>query len=170
MVELYQLDRNNDSHYHLLMNLKNKTCEVCLKGFKPTSGTQKRCGPCGRTYVRNYKKEHRIKNKQRYNELHRNWVKENKEIVVQYKKNWRENNKERDRELNLNLYYKHREKRKIEMISRSKARSMLKKTLCLKCGSIEKLNIHHIDGNCLNNNKQNLIVLCRKCHLLEHKK
>jgi len=33
-----------------------------------------------------------------------------------------------------------------------------------------QLAVHHIDGNTQNNRDTNLIVLCRKCHLLEELK
>lgn len=38
---------------------------------------------------------------------------------------------------------------------------------CAYCGKEEKLNVHHIDGNPLNNTESNLIVLCEKCHINE---
>ena len=45
---------------------------------------------------------------------------------------------------------------------------------CQKCGWGEKnpytqtigLEIHHIDGNCTNNRKDNLELLCPNCHSL----
>lgn len=40
----------------------------------------------------------------------------------------------------------------------------LHKTQCEKCGSINNLDIHHIDGNWKNNNLDNLMCLCRSCH------
>jgi hypothetical protein len=44
----------------------------------------------------------------------------------------------------------------------------MKKSLCEKCQSTEKLCVHHIDHNRLNNNIDNLQTLCRRCHALEH--
>lgn len=41
---------------------------------------------------------------------------------------------------------------------------------CNKCGSLEKLHIHHKDNNRKNNTKENLEVLCSFCHNSYHKK
>ena len=38
-----------------------------------------------------------------------------------------------------------------------------------KCKSSENLAVHHIDRNKENNSETNLITLCNKCHLKEHK-
>ena len=35
---------------------------------------------------------------------------------------------------------------------------------CAHCSNTEKLQIHHQDGNPNNNNLDNLILLCVKCH------
>jgi 5-methylcytosine-specific restriction endonuclease McrA len=47
---------------------------------------------------------------------------------------------------------------------------------CVKCGSSEKLCVHHKDGNGRNvptrqknNNPENLETLCRRCHIKEHR-
>lgn len=42
---------------------------------------------------------------------------------------------------------------------------ILKKDHCEICGSKQNLDIHHIDGNWQNNNLDNLICLCRSCHM-----
>ena len=39
---------------------------------------------------------------------------------------------------------------------------------CEKCGSIDDLQVHHIDENRNNNKSDNLIVLCRSCHSIVH--
>lgn len=47
-----------------------------------------------------------------------------------------------------------------------------KKDYCEKCGGTEKLELDHIDGNRSNNNINNLMTLCSKCHwdkTLKHK-
>jgi len=41
--------------------------------------------------------------------------------------------------------------------------------ICDRCNSVEKLIVHHKDGNRLNNDIFNLQVLCRKCHMVLHK-
>lgn len=45
---------------------------------------------------------------------------------------------------------------------------------CVKCGSSEKLTVHHKDGNGRgsqnpNNSMDNLETLCRACHIAEHR-
>lgn len=42
---------------------------------------------------------------------------------------------------------------------------ILKKDYCEICGSTENLDMHHIDGNWKNNNLDNLMCLCRSCHM-----
>lgn len=40
---------------------------------------------------------------------------------------------------------------------------------CAICGRTDKkLDVHHKDGNCKNNNPDNLILLCRSCHNKHH--
>lgn len=43
------------------------------------------------------------------------------------------------------------------------------KTCCEFCGRTESLEIHHIDKNPKNNDKNNIMVLCSGCHHLWHK-
>ena len=40
---------------------------------------------------------------------------------------------------------------------------------CMKCGSKDRLQIHHIDKNNQNANPENLIKLCFKCHCQAYK-
>ena len=42
---------------------------------------------------------------------------------------------------------------------------ILQKDSCELCGSTQNLDIHHIDGNWQNNNLDNLMCLCRSCHM-----
>lgn len=46
---------------------------------------------------------------------------------------------------------------------------ILRKEVCEQCGSEENLDIHHIDENWKNNKLENLVCLCRSCHLKEHR-
>lgn len=39
---------------------------------------------------------------------------------------------------------------------------------CNRCGSNEKLLVHHIDENRYNNRDENLETLCRRCHQIHH--
>lgn len=45
----------------------------------------------------------------------------------------------------------------------------LHKDKCEKCGKTGKLDIHHIDENPNNNNLENLMCLCRSCHMKIHR-
>jgi hypothetical protein len=36
---------------------------------------------------------------------------------------------------------------------------------CETCGAGKRLDRHHKDGNTLNNNRDNIAFLCRKCHM-----
>jgi len=40
---------------------------------------------------------------------------------------------------------------------------------CIKCESIEKIQVHHIDEDRENNDLSNLMVLCVSCHKKEHR-
>lgn len=40
---------------------------------------------------------------------------------------------------------------------------------CAICGSTENVDIHHKDGIAQNNNSDNLILLCRSCHMKAHR-
>ena len=41
--------------------------------------------------------------------------------------------------------------------------------ICQKCGTNEKLIVHHKDNNYKNNNIENLMIICRGCHNTIHK-
>ena len=41
--------------------------------------------------------------------------------------------------------------------------------ICDNCGSIENIHIHHKDGNCKNNSRDNLQALCKSCHMKHHR-
>jgi hypothetical protein len=47
---------------------------------------------------------------------------------------------------------------------------ILQKDKCEICGKDGRLDVHHIDGNHQNNELNNLIVLCRSCHMKQHRK
>lgn len=40
---------------------------------------------------------------------------------------------------------------------------------CQKCGEKKNLDVHHIDGDPFNNELTNLTLLCRSCHIREHR-
>ncbi len=44
-----------------------------------------------------------------------------------------------------------------------------KEKKCVLCGSTNKIDVHHKDGDFHNNSVENLIVVCRSCHLKLHR-
>lgn len=53
----------------------------------------------------------------------------------------------------------------IEKSGRSRAlRKFPRVGPCVKCGK-KRAERHHVDGNTLNNDPSNIVVLCRKCHM-----
>lgn len=40
---------------------------------------------------------------------------------------------------------------------------------CLICGKTGKVDVHHKDNDYKNNNLENLMYLCRSCHMKEHR-
>lgn len=63
------------------------------------------------------------------------------------------------------------EKRQLRLYGNTREYYLFKSNnKCSECGSPEKLELHHIDGNgygsqFVNNDESNIKVLCRKCHL-----
>ena len=50
-----------------------------------------------------------------------------------------------------------------------KARGLVSSRTCVKCGCEKALDVHHVDGNHLNNVTSNLMRLCRSCHTKIHR-
>ena len=40
---------------------------------------------------------------------------------------------------------------------------------CNRCGKLDAIDVHHKDGNHLNNSRENLERICRSCHNREHR-
>ena len=51
----------------------------------------------------------------------------------------------------------------------AKARRLMPKGPCLRCGRLEARDVHHVDGNHMNNALSNLLRICRSCHNREHR-
>ena len=62
-------------------------------------------------------------------------------------------------------YYRDRKLRQQAAKALSKAGTPRK---CAKCGYEYDLEIHHVNGYELDNQLENLVYLCRECHLKEH--
>ena len=57
----------------------------------------------------------------------------------------------------------------VDKIKGWKRAGYVKKSVCDRCGSVEKLCVHHKDRNPYNNSDfSNLETLCRPCHVKEH--
>ena len=52
--------------------------------------------------------------------------------------------------------------------SRRRAQKMYKALKCERCSGKENLQRHHRDKNPMNNTKNNVVVLCWRCHHLSH--
>jgi 5-methylcytosine-specific restriction endonuclease McrA len=39
---------------------------------------------------------------------------------------------------------------------------------CVECGATEDIEVHHVDGDRLNNRLENLVPLCHGCHVKVH--
>ncbi len=65
--------------------------------------------------------------------------------------------------------YSERNYRDCHVTSQKMNEVILKKTCCEKCGKTGKLDVHHIDENWKNNTVENLMVLCRSCHMKIHR-
>ncbi|MBO5968444.1 MAG: HNH endonuclease [Clostridia bacterium] len=56
------------------------------------------------------------------------------------------------------------------MATHRRARQLLPSGCCEKCGSNQNVDVHHKDGNPLNNSLDNLQRLCRSCHTKIHRR
>lgn len=59
---------------------------------------------------------------------------------------------------------------KTKQDAHTRARQVCLRSFCNRCGSSERLQVHHQDRNPFNNNPENLESLCAKCHRIEHKR
>lgn len=49
-------------------------------------------------------------------------------------------------------------------LGRNSGTKIVERTMCTFCHSEDNLEVHHINGDRHNNDRKNLLVLCRKCH------
>lgn len=55
-------------------------------------------------------------------------------------------------------------------VAHERARRIHKNRVCEICGSTKNIDIHHKDENIQNNEPDNLMALCRSCHMKKHRK
>lgn len=157
-------------------------CEICNNEFVRTSGKQKYCpicitsGKARKFTISKYYYIHRDRVLENQKKTYYKDIKHTREIKNKYGNSERGIAKQRE-------FYK---KNKDKIIERSyrwqmkykpgKYRELAKKLMvnipkiCLDCGSVENINIHHVDGNFRNTVIENLVYVCRKCHGLRHRK
>lgn len=86
----------------------------------------------------------------------------NTKKLREYRENYRVTHKELYAKCSLKYYYENKQKRLANM---KDSRKIIKK-ICVKCGSKDKLECHHITYN----QKENIVVvLCRECHRMIHR-
>lgn len=154
-----------------------KNCDICSELYTPNSSRQKFCSSCTITHRASYKKQWRLANKVKDNETKKKWYWNNveKARAVKRKWNWSEGGVEYRKKYaqeHKETIYTRLKKYKARNDSRSKANYLIKKwgweRVCAVCGSIERVQIHHIDGDPFNNEKENLTLLCLVHHKLKH--
>lgn len=123
------------------------------------------------------------KSKKYCSDIHRikYWIQNNKD---KRKKSWRkylDTHREQQRQRSKNNYHTNKERDKkyrfnhrVENNARTRAKYALKKLnvpkICNKCKTKQgRIDVHHKDGNPLNNSVNNLIYLCSLCHGIVHR-
>jgi len=174
--------------------VESKICTCChitkpvsdfTKHKKGKSGLYSQCKQC--TYTKN--KEYKLKNKEKVQKINRKWRQENREWNNQRHWLYRKKNPDKVKLWEKNRYEKHRERRiflaKINRLIREFDSVELYYKILYKydgwcafaCGRKAEL-IHHKDGHSISNSDpkivknefENLIPLCRSCHVTLHNK
>lgn len=155
----------------------NKKCLMCKEDYTPNSSVQKYCEECSIKRKIEYKKQWAKDNREKLTKNSKKWYWENLELAraskrkwnwsesgVKYRKKYSKDHKE--------VIYERLKKYKDRTNARSRANYKIKKLgwerICKECGSIDKVQIHHIDENPFNNEIENLTLLCLKHHKLKH--
>lgn len=171
---------------------KNKDLSFFYKHKLSKNGYRNKCKEClkiqnriwvekNRDKAREYCKKYYKKNSVSIYKRKKIWVKKNYKKVLELNRNWR-------KKVNYKNYYLENCAKKYNLGTGTIKRYGLNLALfiytrdnrkCKKCGTINDLTIHHLDGKGrhneekkleVNNNPSNLIILCRKCHGSIHSK
>lgn len=120
----------------------------------------KRQSPEGRKYGLERARRYRKENPEKYDAYHKQWYQENRERLLVNGREYhsRLEVKERDRRVRLLRKYGENSLKILEEDNYA----------CRKCGSTNRIGIHHIDWNDTNNEFENLVVLCDSCHQKLH--
>lgn len=146
----------------------NKCCVVCKKYFE-TNYNNRRVKTCSKKCTKELRSKNRLINGT------------NAKLIIVNCSNCNANLIRSLSSVNTNKTQKYfcssACKRKILSISRTTVGKYTNKTyirnvnaVCYMCGESRKylLDIHHLDGNKLNNIDMNIIPLCKKCHAIMH--
>jgi 5-methylcytosine-specific restriction endonuclease McrA len=111
------------------------------------------------------------KNQERYNAYSKKFYYKNPEYHIKRSVKWQKKNPEKAREQNNRATQKYKEKTRYG----NKRQVLMKKYGgCQKCGSQNRLQVHHVDrvsyhnSPTPNNKLDNLMLLCQSCHLKGH--
>ena len=99
---------------------------------------------------------------------HREGARKNSDKVYSHNKKWVGKNREKSRAIKSRWKKAHRhdsEFRKKEYARGVAWRAEISVIECIKCGSKEQLQRHHLDYN----KPLEVVILCRPCHIREHK-
>lgn len=152
-------------------------CENCGKLFEKPLKANSKTKYCSRKCLL---VQWRLNNKAKLKKYFAEYSAENIQAIRKAKRKW--NQSEGGQKLKHAWYLKNKKKvmhnmltkYRDKMISRKDAKILIKrlgwKKECRLCKSTENVQLHHKDGNALNNHITNLVYLCRKHHYEKHRK
>ncbi len=148
-------------------NLMN--CQKCGKEIE-LKGNRKYCKTCKIAIIKENDKKRRDDNPEKTKEIKRRDYLKHIDRVRDYSKIYYQRSKEKygDRLSEIKSEQFRFGNNRIKVLERDNYK-------CVKCGSINLICVHHIDGSGRgsknhNNNLDNLITLCRTCHIEIHRK
>lgn len=151
--------------------LDDRKCAQCGAVFQPKRQGSLFCSKkCRQKYdYQKHKARYSEYNKQRYLEnleyrkiKRKEYYAKNRTQALEYSRRWRDKNKKEYLAKNSNYHDRVR-------FGGLRDGILSGNEQCSICGSMNKLVVHHVDHNKDHNATENLIVLCRKCHINEHR-